>query len=713
MARGLESDARALRLALFAATAMIAQQVAGKATRDALFLSNFDVTNLPKVVIAAAICSMAGVLLMSRLLSRIAPARLVPALFGLSALLFAGEWVLLATQQRLVSIALYLHMAVFGAILISGFWSIINERFDPHSAKQRVARIAAAAALGGVIGGLLANRVSQWMDVRSMLLFLGGLHLICMRAVRGIGAPPNPVAVDATIEARSGFAVIRNSRYLQWMAALMLSIAVVAALMDYALKAEATARYRDSEALVSFLGTFYAAVGLLGFGLQTLLGPPILKRFGIRATIAVLPAMVTAFGSLATLLPQLWSMVLVRGGHAVLTNSLFRSGFELLYTPLPPDQKRPTKGIIDVASDRAGDLLGSGLLLLLLFLMPDLPTSVITACGVCIALLALVVIVRINRGYIRQLARNLHTGVVRIEHKDIVDATTRKVLAEADTVSEKQFLESRMQAMQAPDPGDDPVGAQGDASDEIAAFAVAVRDLGSGKVGRIRQVLAGETDRLRLAPYLIPLLAEEEAAEHIRTELRWLVPRIVGQLTDALLDPDQPPLARQRIPSVLEVSHNPRAVEGLLLGLVGTPFNVRFSCARALGRMRGRSRALAIPRDRVYAAIRKELDASEKEWCSRGLQLVSDAAGNGESVNAHVSYGLQHVFSLLALVLEPEAVQLSMRAAFSEDRNLRGTALEYLENVLPADLYAVLVQRLAPEEEEEGRSRARTRRRGR
>ena len=53
------TDAIALAFALIAATTMIAQQVAGKATRDALFLSNFDVTNLPKVVIAAAIASMA------------------------------------------------------------------------------------------------------------------------------------------------------------------------------------------------------------------------------------------------------------------------------------------------------------------------------------------------------------------------------------------------------------------------------------------------------------------------------------------------------------------------------------------------------------------------------------------------------------------------------------------------------------------------------
>ena len=205
------TDVIALGFALVAATTMIAQQVAGKATRDALFLSNFDVTNLPKVVIAAAIASIAGVLIMSRLLSVFSPIRLIPVIFGLSSLIYIGEWFLLEYRPAITSVVLYLHMAIFGAILISGFWSIINERFDPHSAKQRVARIAAAAALGGVIGGVLASEVAKSMDVRTVLLFLSGLHFICMVTVRWIGAPTRVMPVDNAVRARSAFTVISQT----------------------------------------------------------------------------------------------------------------------------------------------------------------------------------------------------------------------------------------------------------------------------------------------------------------------------------------------------------------------------------------------------------------------------------------------------------------------------------------------------------------------
>ena len=691
------TDAIALAFALIAATTMIAQQVAGKATRDALFLSNFDVTNLPKVVIAAAIASIAGVLLMSRLLSVISPIKLIPFVFGLSSLLYIGEWFLLDYRPGITSIALYLHMAVFGAILISGFWSIINERFDPHSAKQRVARIAAAAALGGVIGGVLASEVAKSMDVRAVLLFLSGLHFICMITVRCIGAPTRTIPIDNAVRTRSAFTVISQTHYLQWMAALMVLVAVMAALVDYAFKSEASAHFKDSESLVAFFGSFYASIGVLGFILQSLLGRRILQRYGIGMTIAILPFTIAIFGVVGVAFTHLWTMVTLRGGQAIFTNSLFRSAFELLYTPLPPHKKRPTKTIIDVASDRLGDLIGSGLLLLLLFIAPNLPTAVVATCAVVVASLALYVVVRLNRGYINQLARSLRKGVVRIDEDDIVDATTQEILAESSAYSEREFLQSKIEALAHPDgeeDTDEDIDQDISITDEAGRVALIISDLTSGDTRRIRRALGNPDLDVSVAHYMIPLLSNNEMTLEARSELRWLVTRIPGQLTDALLNPDLPLLVRQRLPGVLEASHSPRSIAGLLLGMVDETFNVRYSCARVLVRMRQRNPHIVIPRQQVYDAISNELQASPEDWEGRDMELKMDYATDEEDVNPEFNRGLEHVFTLLALTLDPDAVRLSMQAAFSKDLNLRGTALEYLENVLPGYLYNDLLKHL-------------------
>ncbi|MGB5440888.1 MAG: Npt1/Npt2 family nucleotide transporter [Gammaproteobacteria bacterium] len=682
---------------------MIAQQVAGKATRDALFLSNFDVTNLPKMVITAAFVSMGGVMLMSWLLSHITPAKLVPGIFGLSAILFIGEWVILGYQPNIASVILYLHMAVFGAILISGFWSIINERFDPHSAKQRVARIAAAATLGGVIGGMLADTVATQLNVRSMLLFLSGLHVICLIAVMGIGTQTRAAPVEQHVRTRSAFTIISHTPYLQWMALLMVLVAVMAALVDYAFKAEAVAHYKDTESLVAFFGSFYAFVGVLGFVLQTLLGRRILQRFGIGATIAILPAVVALFGVFGTAVTHLWTMIMMRGSHAVFVTSFFRSAFELLYTPLPPHKKRPTKTIIDVASDRLGDLIGSGFILLLLFLLPDLPTAIVAACAVLVAIVALYVITRLNRGYINQLASSLRKGVVQIEEEDIIDATTEHILAESNAYSERDFLQTKIDAMQERKTGE---GYSIDEVDESASLADLIADLCSNDTNRIQHALIASLADIRLTPYMIPLLANDDIADDVRTELRWLVPRIPGQLTDALLDPDVPMLARQRLPGVLEASHNPRSIDGLLLGMMDASFNVRYSSARALARMRSRNANLKIPSETIYTAIHKELDVSLDEWEVPGEELNLGDEQVEDAGSSRINRNLEHVFTLLALTLDPDAVHMCKQAAFSKDLNLRGTALEYLENVLPAGLYQALVERLGLSEEERSSSRS-------
>jgi len=84
---------RALPAAAMAGAGLLmAHQVAGKAARDAVFLSNYDASSLPAMMAAAAITAAGLGLASSRVLSRLTPARVVPWAFALSALLQLAEW---------------------------------------------------------------------------------------------------------------------------------------------------------------------------------------------------------------------------------------------------------------------------------------------------------------------------------------------------------------------------------------------------------------------------------------------------------------------------------------------------------------------------------------------------------------------------------------------------------------------------------------------
>src|SRR5437764_1445165 len=78
------------------------------------------------------------------------------------------------------AVAVFVHTAVFGPLLISAFWSLINERFDPHSARHAVGRIALGGTVGGVIGALIAWRVATLVALPTLVLLLAGMQGTCL-----------------------------------------------------------------------------------------------------------------------------------------------------------------------------------------------------------------------------------------------------------------------------------------------------------------------------------------------------------------------------------------------------------------------------------------------------------------------------------------------------------------------------------------------------
>ncbi len=692
--------------ACITATIMIAHQVAGKATRDGLFLTSFDVTDLPKAVMASAVLSFFAVLLMSRLLHRHSPARVVPIGYAISALLFTAEWYYFHFYPKTVVALLYLHMATFGAVLISGYWSIINERFDPYSAKRTVARIAAAATLGGLLGGILTQSAVSLWGSRTMLLILASMQLLCCISLLKIGRGTSKNILRQPASEKAGIQTLFTTPYLRQMAYVIALVAIIAALLDYSMKAQAADYFTSKQSLTGFFAAFYAITGLLTFLLQSAFGPKMLERFGLAGAMSFLPGAVLIGGVFGTAVLHLWTVTILRAVEAIFFSSFFRSAFELLYTPLSPEKKRPTKIIIDVGSNRIGDLLGGGLLLIMLALIPDLPISLIISIAMAVSGVAIIVITRLQTGYVSQLAESLHSGGVSLTDNQIHDATTRLAMKENKAVSDREILQAKINALEQSSLKD-PERFQERAyeqkrlqaiekllitSSEKAKFLQAISNLTSGDYERIRQTLNGAFMDNGLVPYMLPLLGNPELVDECRIQLRWLASQTLGQLTDALTNPDTDPVVRIRIPEVMEVCHNQRAVDGLMAGMADGQFVVRHSCARTLSRMLLRGGSLVVNKKQVFALAERELTMNDQEWHAPDLSLDVNFNTGGQTPDATTS--LHHVFTILSLVLDHKTIKIARQALIRKQSNLEGTALEYLENVLPNSLRRLLWFRL-------------------
>jgi len=666
-----------------AAAVMIAGQVGSKATRDAVFLDVFDAAELPKAMLAAAVLSALAVLAMSQAMARLGPRGLVPVLFVVSGAAYAGEYVALPRMPEITAAIVYLHVAVLGSLLVSGFWSLVSERFDPHTAKKVFGRITMGATAGGLIGGVTAERVAAMLDARTMLLVLAGMNACGALAVFQTGRGASEHEVTSEGSASLGLRFFREAPYLKLLGVLVALTAVTSGVLDYALKAAADDAYDSRESLMSFFAIFYTATSFVTLIAQTTLNKRALTRLGIGGTIALLPGAVVLGGVLSATLTRLWTLVVVRGIESVLSNSLYRSGYELLFTPLSAERKRPTKTVIDVGFDRLGGALASGLIMLALALAPSSATRVAVVVAVVAAALALVTALRLHRGYVAELAESLRLGRVKLSDSDVIDATTRKTLADTTMAIDREQLLAQIDQLrqeqagtktlvsgsrppesiepdsQAPE-GPDPV--------ENEALLGQVEELLSDDVQRAERALRPPVHP-RLVGHIIPLLGHAQLARAARRALKRSAPQILGQLIDAMLDEQQPAIVRRRLPDIIESGGGQRAALGLFTGLGVNLVKVRERCAFSLRDLVETAPSISPRKRHVFEAAIRAL--------------------NREPVDS-----LPHIFVILSLALEREPLELSLSALRSDDANLRGTSYEYLENVLPDEVHSLLWPRL-------------------
>ena len=407
-----------------AASLLIAVQIASKACRDALFLAHHGVEHLPLMMGSSAILAVLAVLFVARLFSRHGPKRIVPIALFISGSLFFCEWLLFAWSPKQISILLYLHVATLGAVTISGFWSVISERFDPHTAKRSIATISAGAAFGGVLGGLLADRISAMLGIGPILFTLAALSLIATTMVSRIGTRASGEAQELNAP-RSGLNLLRHEPHLQNMGFVVILVGASATLIDYAFKAEAARVIRTETELVSFFALFYTAAGLITFGVQTTFCQKLLKHFGVGLSLSLLPLTVLAGGLIGTAWTKLWSLTIVRGTESALSHSVYRSSYELLYSPVADHLKRPTKTLIDVGCSRLGDVLGALLVVGLIALDASRAVSYSMLAASVAAAITIALVVRVRRGYIATLIRRLRTGALRHSESSLLPGAPR------------------------------------------------------------------------------------------------------------------------------------------------------------------------------------------------------------------------------------------------------------------------------------------------
>jgi hypothetical protein len=669
--------------AVVGAAALVALTVAGKTARDALFCANFPAAELPKVMVAGAALSALLAVLTGRALRSFGPATTLPPLLALNALGFIAEHSALSVAPRAVSLILYLHVSGVTGLILSGFWSVVNERFDPHTLRTQVSRIGLGGTVGGIIGGLTAERVAAWSGARHTLLALAGLSALGALSVWLVGAPPTAELPVPEVPSKQTL----GSRYVRELGLFVGLTALASSVVDFAFKVRAMERYTDAQSLVQFFALFYTGVSLLSFVIQAFVTPQLLEKAGLGVGLSVLPGVVAISAILALAVPGLPAQALLRGADGALTTSLFRSAYEPLYTPLSAERKRSVKAVIDVVINRVGDGIGSLLSWALVLLVPALASPAATAAAVLLAGSALLLAARLRQGYVDELAASLRSGAVVLNETQVSDFTTRLTLSRTMQALDRERLRAEIQRLRDQEPAAALAAARaltpklspGEAAhpaENGAELTARIADLLSRDAGRVRAAL--DKAEPALTAFIIPLLLRSDVGAQAMNVLGSFGQRITGQLADALLDREKSsPTLRRRLVRVITNGKSAWAASALSAALDDPDFEVRQQVARGLEELADHGVSSALAREPTVATALRELEDNP---------LVPAAQR------------VEHALRLLGLVHDREAFRLAHAALQSADEKLRGTGLEYLENVLSESVRGALFKALAAED---------------
>ena len=430
---------------------VIACYVTTKSVRDAMFLKEIGIEQLPYVYILIAL--VVGVISSgySRAAARVSLSTLIRTTSLIAVATLFLFWLSLHRTGAWMFYVLYIWVSVFGVITASQFWLLANYVFNPREAKRLFALVGAGGVLGGIIGGAFTRYGAHWFGTENLLLwcmgFMGLTILILEPVSREASVAPTSIASDAESqveqsETRRLLRLIGGSRHLTMLTAILGITVIVESFVDYQLKFLSSNAFDSQDQLTSFFGTLFAYLGVASLLFQIFLTGRILKRFGVGASILFMPASLFAGSIVLALFPTLWAGGFLKISDGSFRYSIHRSGIELLYLPVPMSIKNQVKGFIDLFIDRFGRGLAG---VLLIFFSSVYPLSVsqlsLLVCGMIGVWVHLSIGVRkeyLNSFRMALEKKTLHPEMLRLPISD--SATLEPILRVLDSQDERQVL---------------------------------------------------------------------------------------------------------------------------------------------------------------------------------------------------------------------------------------------------------------------------------
>jgi ATP:ADP antiporter, AAA family len=413
----------ALLMFLYSFLCMTSYNIIKPITRSE-FISSLGADNLPYVQFSAGV--LIGFIMQgyTRVMRAIPRRHIIPVTqTGMAALLLLFWFLFTTIGQDWIAVAFYVLGLILAVLLISQFWTLANDIYDPRQAKRLFGFIGGGSSLGGATGAALTAYLVQTIGAKNMLLVSAAIMAVCVAIVlfvlrRERSAGTSDAAKTGEEEgtgAGEAIQLLRSSRHLQVIAMVIAFAAIGAAIIEQQLNmAAAEAKgATNSDAIAAFLAQVTVYLSLIGFVIQVGLTSRIHRVLGIGFALLVLPISLGTTAVIMLMNRALWAPGLARVLDTSLRYTVDKTSREVLFLPLPAELKYRAKPFIDVTMDRFAKGMGALLILVLIkdwgfgFDWQHLSYASLTMVGLWV-----LTAIAARREYLRSFRRSIEQQVV-------------------------------------------------------------------------------------------------------------------------------------------------------------------------------------------------------------------------------------------------------------------------------------------------------------
>ncbi len=334
-----------------------------RTARDALYFQGGGLLDLPRAYVGIAVLSIPMALGVIGLMRAIGP-RLLRIVAPLAlALVLSGFYSVVRPGGGLLMTAFFMIVPLAFGVLFSLQWLLAADLFDrvPEESRAKPYGVIGGATIsGGIIGGILARALSEFVAPADLILF-GAAFIVASATVTLLAQrrfplhmQPSPVSQDTP---RRRLREIILEPYMLGLLAIAVMGAVTGIIVEFQFYFAAATAGNDAKESAALFADLYTVLNIAALVVQVLIVPKLQRRIGVRGSLLILPAALVGGAAMLLASPSLLLRSGVRATEGGLKSSVHRSNWEQTFVPI----SRGTRNMVKLVIDGIGARLGEGL----------------------------------------------------------------------------------------------------------------------------------------------------------------------------------------------------------------------------------------------------------------------------------------------------------------------------------------------------------------